>query len=47
MGLTTSVALGALLLVLMLSYGIFAWADHGLAEYVSKQLSRTLLLLFF
>jgi hypothetical protein len=34
MGWTTSVALVALLLLLMLSYGIFAWADHVLTEYL-------------
>jgi Na+/pantothenate symporter len=34
MGLTTSIALVALLAVLMLSYGIFAWADHVLTEYL-------------
>jgi hypothetical protein len=34
MGWTTSVALLALLLLLMLSYGIFAWADHVLTEYL-------------
>jgi hypothetical protein len=34
MGWTTSAALLALLLLLMLSYGIFAWADHVLTEYL-------------
>jgi hypothetical protein len=34
LGLTTSIALVALLLVLMLAYGIFAWGDHGLTEYL-------------
>jgi hypothetical protein len=46
--LTTPVALVALVLLLTLRYGIFAWADHVLKEYLGGNIvTHTLSLSFF